>query len=413
MGRYTRYVSLWLLCTTLILVSINPAGGATTTEPTVMITNYTIDPAIFIPGDRGTLTVTITNREASSSRTLTTTSTTPTTTTSTTSTSDIKTRIEDVRLYTYSRGIGSVREDMKRVVYDKPGALAPGESITLTFPLEVDVEDGRYLLEVRIAIEDGINVRYPILITVDSSAVEPILIDIPDEISLKGSQVIQLAVANTRANRVKGVRITPHAENFEFTPESIFIGEMKSNEKRRVNFTLTPLRPGSSTITFNVEYRNGDNLHTVSLTREVDVVDRDDLRVILVSCPEVIPRGGSGKIELDVANGRSNDLSSVRVIPIHDEAFRIYPSEVFIGDMEQDDIFTAEFEIHPITAASGLENISFKAVFRDMGNDKLYETNPLVARIRIEENGEDTPGFSIISILVALFIAGFIIFRKR
>lgn len=396
-----------LLCLTLALSNITVTGAATTeTSPTVAVTNYSIDPAIFSPGDKGTLTVTITNI-GTSSETTTTTTTGVSGSTSTTSTLELKTKIEDVRIYSTSiKSVGAERQ--KRIIYDDPGALSPGESITLTFPIEADVPDGKYFPEIRVTVEDGVNVRYPVPITVDSSTVELNCIDIPEDFSRKSSHLIQLGVANTRPNPVNGVRVTPRAENFEFTPDSIFIGEMNSNEEVTANFTVTPLGVGVGEITFQLEYRNGDNIHTSTLDKIVEVVERDDLRVIVASYPESIPRGGSGTIELDIANGRSSDISSVRVIPIA-EALTISPSEVFIGDMEQDDIFSAEFDIRATSATSEFEKITFNAVFRDLGNDKLYETDPVTVTIRIEEDEKDTPAFSLLSILVGLLIAGLII----
>jgi hypothetical protein len=137
------------------------------------------------------------------------------------------------------RSVGA--ESQKRIIYDDPGALSPGESITLTFPLEADVPDGTYFPEVSVTVKDGVNVRYPIPITVDSSTVELTAIDIPEDFSRKSSHLIQLGVANTRPNPVSGVKVTPSAENFEFMPDAIFIGEMNSNEEVTADFTITPL----------------------------------------------------------------------------------------------------------------------------------------------------------------------------
>ncbi len=408
-----RYV-IFLLCIALALTSAAMVAGAiTVTKPTVTVTDYTIDPAVFIPGDNGTLTLTITNKESSASETTITTSTTTAGSTSTTSTAQIKTKIEDVHIH--STSIKSLGTDKKRVIYENPGALSPGESMTITFPLEVDVEDGKYFPEVWITVENGINPKYPIPITVDSSPVTILPIDIPREVSLKSSRLIQLAVANTRPNSIKGAKITPQSESFEFTPENIFIGDMTANEEVKTNFTLTPLDGAAreGMITFQLEFKNGDNSHTSTLERGVKVVEDEDLRVIVASYPESIPKGGSGTIELDIANGRSSDLSSVRVIPTTDEGLTTSPSEVFIGDMEQDDIFSAEFEMRAASSASDLETVSFKAIFRDIGNDKLYETDPITVTIKIAESEEDSPAFSAVFLLVAFLIASLIIQIKR
>ena len=409
-----RYTILILAIQLALLIIAPTAAGATTpvTDSSVTVANYTLDPPIFISGDKGTLTVTIINRDTTSSETTTTSTTTTTGSTSTTSISLIKTKIDDVRLY--SRNIESVGEDGKRVIYDNPGALSPGESMTLTFPLEADVEDGTYFPELRITVEDGINTRYPIPITVDSSPVEIIPIDIPGEIPVKGSQLIQLAVANTRQNSVESVRITPRSSIFKFAPESIFIGRMAQNEEVNANFTLTPLIDGAGvdTISFRLDYRNGDNTHVSTLEKRVEVVEREDLRVIVVSYPQSIPVGGTGRVELDIANGRSSDLSSVRVVPITD-GFTLSPKEVFMGDMEQDDVFSAEFDLRPVSGPGTFEEVSFRAIYRDLGNDKLYETEPITLTIEIGEEEKESPALSPIALLLGFVIAVRLISRTR
>lgn len=102
MGEIIRCIIL-LLCLTLVLSNITVTGATTSvTGPTVAVTAYTIDPAVFSSGDRGMLTVTITNKRTSSE---TTTTTTTGASGSTSTTSALEHKIEDVRIYKYKHQV--------------------------------------------------------------------------------------------------------------------------------------------------------------------------------------------------------------------------------------------------------------------------------------------------------------------
>ncbi|MCW7074657.1 MAG: hypothetical protein OCU24_02235 [Candidatus Methanospirare jalkutatii] len=65
-------------------------------------------------------------------------------------------------------------------------------------------EDCTYFPEVLVSVENGEDVRFPIPVRVDSSALE-ILAEIPPEISLGDAKEVQVTVANNRSSAVSGV----------------------------------------------------------------------------------------------------------------------------------------------------------------------------------------------------------------
>jgi len=368
--------------------------------PSVMVTDYKVEPAVLMPGDTGIITVTVQNMDTQSSETETTTTGkySPSETTKISKRS-ISAEIESIRLSGSDKNIEWAREGVQRSEYYNIGALGPGESITVAIPIKAATytSDGTYFPEVCIEVDNGDNVRFPVPVKVERSSVEILEKDVPSEISLSESKEIAVVVANNRPNLVSGVNVevkeSPENDELEFTPERIFIGNLAPYEKRCVNFSFTPLcvSEGNKYIQFVVEYKNGINSHRNTLDSTVFVRNSADLRLILVDAPKSVLKGEVAKIDFDVANGLPKDVKAVSVVPVSNgvKRVRILPSENFIGDMEAGDVFSASFDIDTSDLNAGENRFAFKLVFRDVNTDKTYETAGYEVRIEVKEPQKD------------------------
>ncbi|NQE06743.1 hypothetical protein C5S32_12805 [ANME-1 cluster archaeon GoMg1] len=393
--------SLLLLAT----ASVSSAEG-----PAVMITNYTVEPEVLMPGDTGSITVTIKNMDTLSSETeRTTTGKFSTSETTTTSTSSISAEIETIRLSSRSREIEWLRESVQRTEYYNVGALGPDESIKISLPIKAaaSAHDGTYFPEVYIEVDNGKNVRFPVRVKVDSSEVEILEKDIPSEISLSESKQIAIVVANNRPNSVRGVNVEVKSKSggLEFTPDGIYIGNLEAYEQRALNFTLTPLFEGDNDIYFEADYKNGDNEHHSAFTSYVLVKSTADVRLILVNAPEFVFKGDVTRIDFDVANGMAKDIKAVSVMPAI-EGLRILPSEYFIGDMEVGDVFSASFDVYTTDLSIGDTTIPFTVVFKDVDTDKQYEMQGYEVHVEIREPQKSVlPNPVLIGALVAILVS--------
>ncbi len=220
---------------------------------TVELKEITSDPEVFMPGDRGTVTVTLMN-----------TATNPTVTIGG-SDFDTNARIQAAVLRPLSEGI---------VVLDAPygdmGLLGPGDSIKLTFNVKVaeDAPEGTHNLE--LAIEGNsfdYNSRKNIPLKVDSSNIRVIP---SKELKLtNGESTIEFDVANTHPNELSSVSIKPEAKGVTFYPVEYFIGPMNPDELFTIEFNTATddlsddgrnlSKPINLTLSAN--YSNGINKH--------------------------------------------------------------------------------------------------------------------------------------------------------
>lgn len=218
---------------------------------TVELKEVISEPQVFMPGDRGTITVTLTN-----------TATTPTVTIGGND-FDTNARIQAAVLRPLSDGI---------VVLDAPyedmGILGPGDSIKLTFNVKVTEEatEGTHNLE--LAIEGNsfdYNSKKNIPLKVDSSNI--MVIPSKELTMIDGKATIEFDVANTHPNEFNSVSIKPEAEGIRFYPAEYFIGPMNPDELFTIEFTAVaddswnPRNEEGANMSLTANYNNGINRH--------------------------------------------------------------------------------------------------------------------------------------------------------
>lgn len=369
------------------------AGQTQTIEgPAVMVTGYTVEPGVLMPGDTGTVALTIKNpyldyQAAETEMTISPSGTTEQKT-STTSTRGMTAKIETIRLSSSTREVEWLTAGTQRTEYFNLGALGPGESMTITLPIRAVAyaRDGTYFPEVYIEVDNGQNVRFPVRVEVSKSEVQLLEHDIPAEISISESRKIALVVANHRPSMVQGVHVVLRSSSgdFEFTPSGVYVGNLGAYEQRMVEFTLSPLAEGAKSITFEATYKNGNNVHASTLTSSLRVKSSSDVKLILVTAPDSVVQGETAKLEFDVANGMARNIKAVSVVPMR-SGLKLLPSEYFIGDMETGDVFSASFELHTHDLELGEIAIPFTVIFKDVSTDKQYETAGYEVRLEVHD----------------------------
>lgn len=198
--KITRIIGCLLI---LIMVQVSAADTDITVRPSVMV-DYSVDPAYLMPGDEGTVTVTLNNAAKDYSYSI---------------FVDNKTKEEvfDLSAQVLDASLsGDSHIQVTSNSYYDVGLLGPGDTIDFTYSIRVseDAPDSiRFLDFVFIGGGDMYDVKWKIPVTVDSSGIKLI----NSEVSSK-SDFIVLDIANVRPNTVKAVTIVPVTNNVEFQP---------------------------------------------------------------------------------------------------------------------------------------------------------------------------------------------------
>ena len=125
------------VCLSLMLFTVlcypTAAAAAAGQRPTVMVTDYNVYPDVLMPGDTGTITVTITNMEEQARQTETTKRGEDPETITTETTMSINARMESIHLF--GKGIAVVTTGDLREEYLNVGDLGPGKRIITNPPV--------------------------------------------------------------------------------------------------------------------------------------------------------------------------------------------------------------------------------------------------------------------------------------
>ena len=238
--KITRIIGCLLI---LIMIQVSAADTDITVRPSVMV-DYSVDPAYLMPGDVGTVTITLNNAAKDYSYSV------PV---------NNKTEIFDLSAQVIDASLsGNSHIQVTSNSYYDVGLLGPGDTIDFTYSIKVseDASDNIYFLDfVFIGGGDMYDVKWKIPLTVDTSGIKLINSEVG-----RNSDYIVLDIANVRPNTVKAVTIVPATDNVEFQPAQYFIGTMDSDEMFTIQFDIEP-EDGVEQMGVKAIFKNGNNWH--------------------------------------------------------------------------------------------------------------------------------------------------------
>lgn len=367
----------------LFVVGISGTPVAGEQKASVMITGYQVSPEALMYNDIGTVTVTVKNMEA----------------------------VQSVRILE-----ASLLEREIKVLSDpyvSIGSLGPGESLNLSFTIKAGYTDGIYYPRLLLEAENAENIRYQIPVKIDSTPLTIGVKEIPEEI-VKGERTeIKLAVGNPRPNTVTGVKIVAADENM--IPSEVFMGTLSSDETKVASFNFTPQTRGVHTLTFSLEFKNGDNPHSAALSIPLNVTEsKKSAELILTGIElESTLRMSVYKITGDINNAGLEEARSV-VMKVGEgagiEAVDPYKA-YFVGLLSPDDFSSFELDVkvdETVTKVPLL--IEYKD---DEGN--LFSTTEYISIERHQTTSSKELPVSMIALLVviALLIIGVVAYSWK
>ncbi|TGC09691.1 COG1361 S-layer family protein [Methanolobus halotolerans] len=207
-----------------------------------------IEPEVFMPGDRGTMRITLVNMATTNSVTV------------DEGEYDTNARVQSASLE------GTDGIEVTTDTYYGNGVIGPGESLNLTYNIVVgdEVEDGTYYLQLSTVGSSHVyNNNWRIPVRVDSSAIR-VIPSTPLRIE-DGEGTLEFDVANIHPNMLSSVSIQLEAEGFDFSPAEYFVGTMDPDELFTIEFDVSAANATddfSTEFFISADYRNGPNDHS-------------------------------------------------------------------------------------------------------------------------------------------------------
>ncbi len=357
-------VIIALLCAVTVVTGPASAGPADVT-----VTSSSLDPAVLMKGDTGTLTVVIQNNGAE------------------------PVAIKSVRLY--NDGVVATSDP-----YPVVGEIGAHNNKTFTFTLRASGGEGTFYPMFVVDFREGGSLRYPVPIQVEDTPLSVSVIGKPDAFAQGRTADITILVGNPRPNAASGVQVVPQGTDFTVTPTGGFIGALAPDGSSTVRFNLTPT--AETDVAFQVIWRNGINTHTADLTLPIAFSEDKRQADPVVTNVEVTPIAGGYRIVGDVMNAGLESARSVLVTTgapaAPTDPFRVY----VVGTLDPDDI--SSFEV-TFRADGGAREIPVVVEYRDDDGNRYTATTMVevggVAATPLEESDGGIPPLGVVVIMLA------------
>jgi hypothetical protein len=327
-----------LLFTSMILLSLIIAT-VTAADPTVIVTDCTVTPAVLMPGDTGTITITIKNTAQAATEKENSGIVQGGLFASTKNT-DINVFIENVHLD--PNGITVLNAD-----FDRVGELGPGQSVPVTFVIKAPARSGIYFPEAWIDVKDGRSTRFPVLVNVNTDIAtqkKPSLAiakTLPARVAPGDDIASELTVENTGLTRASDISITVNSTVKSIaltTTGRYYIASLDPGEKSTISLRFasdrnTPV--GINPVTLAVSYNNMDGtIERQTETLGIPFKGKAAIAISSVTTDPVRPVPGNPfTLVVRVENTGTDRATSVRATL--DSGFA-GTREAFIGSIDKD-----------------------------------------------------------------------------
>jgi hypothetical protein len=363
----------------MLAILAGPAGaidsGAVTTNPSIIVTGYTVTPAVLLPGDMGTVTLDLRNTAESATQKENSGISAGGTFASTRST-DINVFVENIHLE--GNGIAVLTGD-----FDRLGELGPGQAVPVTFVIRAPDRSGIYFPEAWIDVKDGRSTRYPLTVNVNtdiSTQKKPALaIDqvLPDRVAPGENCTAIIGIRNTGLSRASDITVIVNSTVRSLvltTPGRYYAEHLDPGENTTLSLRLatdkeTPA--GLDPVTLSITYRNPDGtFERQAETIGIPVRGRAEIAISSIATDPVRPVPGNPfTLIIRIDNTGTGQATSVRAML---ESPFAGTKTAFAGSIDKDSDAPAIFYLQATRDGTVPANITIR-YNDDFGSHEMYE----------------------------------------
>jgi hypothetical protein len=353
--------------------------AADETGPRLIVSEYRLDPQVLMKGDVGVLSIRVTN------------------------TGPDPATISSAR-------VNGVEVTAKQNPYTDMLSLGPGDSLTFTYTVTTEAPDGLYYVKFTVDYREGGQLRYAIPVEVDSTPLRIAVVETPAPLAQGVKGTYQVVVGNPRPNAASAVTVIPEGEGFAVTPSSSFVGSLEPDAQTTIPFMVTPLR--QSFIRFRVNYRNGINAHTATVTLPLDPSENRFAPELALTAIRVTTGPGYLRISGNVTNVGLDDARAV-TLTTGGEASPADPFRVFTAGVLEPDRSTP-FEV-TFRAQTSVSRVPVLLSFKDsQGSTYTASMDVEFDRQTLAEQASEPTRFIMLLVwMLVIVLAAVIIYAWR
>ncbi|WP_214020035.1 COG1361 S-layer family protein [Methanoculleus sp.] len=308
-----------ILCALILILVLVPAA-ASAAAPTVIVSNYTVTPAVLMPGDEGTITVVLTSTATGATGS-------PLNIRLDTGTGEANTSTEmQENAYIESVLLASKDVEVLTGSFQDIGEIGPGQSFPLTFRIRAPGEEGIYFPEVWVRVRDGAGVRYPVPVNVNSAyalaKIPALRVErtVPASVDPGDPFNVTLILRNDGQASANDISVDVNATSGAITPrnaENYYIPKLEAGKESVLNLTFetdTGAPLGLTPILVTVDYRGADLAAFRQVaTIGIPIVGRAEMGIASIRTePSRITAGNPVDLTIRLENTGTADAESVR-----------------------------------------------------------------------------------------------------
>lgn len=382
--------SLSLACIVLAFALLPATAFAYATPESIVaagnvyVSGAEYDPGSFFTGDRGTVTVYVTNGNANQS------------------------------VVVNHATIGDQNIRRTSDPYDTSANIGPLQTRPFIFSVATDAFEGTYYPTFSLSFRDADSLYYRAMVRVDNTPMELTVLDKPETFTLGKKRTINLQVANPRTNNVTNVILDVTGDGISAIPERVYVGTLGSGEKMPVNISITPEKATRAQLLLS--YDNGNNPHRTALELPVQFgVDKKQADPI-ISNIQVTSEGGVYHITGDVNNAGLETANTVMVTALAPAEPQDPYKTYVVGALKPDDFGSFEITFAAVPGNTSVPvEMSYKDndgnVYRSVRDVKISSSG--VSAISSTEGGLPNMLPVAAAIVAILGFVGFWIYRLR
>ncbi|MEN6397014.1 MAG: hypothetical protein ABFC78_11105, partial [Methanoregula sp.] len=139
-----------------------------------------------------------------------------------------------------------------------------------------------------------------IKLKVDSTEVRASVSNKPNTFSLEKTDTVNVSIVNSRLGDISDILIVASSPGSDISPSEEYVESIPAGTSVKVPFAVTPHQ--QSDVTFNVSFRNGDNVHATSIVLPLKLGTDKSATIPVINNVALISNAGSYTMTGDVGN---------------------------------------------------------------------------------------------------------------
>jgi len=291
-GIMRRKITIFSFILLLLIVSTAHAATTDTTSTStstsaqdavalVYVSNVTMDPPVFFPGEPGTIYITLKNSGTSS------------------------VGLQNANIL--DNKVNTINSNSWNTV----SYIGAGSTLTYSFQVTIDPPDGTYFPLFSVNTISSGSINYPFVIKVDSTEINAYVSEKPDTFSRSIAGTVTLTIVNPRAGSIRNIQIIPSGNGVTSSPQQKYITSLDGRNFIDVPFSITADQ--ESPVTFHISYLNGEVPHSLDVILPIRFGNDKTAAVPVVNNVVLTAKGSYYEITGDITNTGITDAKGLLV----------------------------------------------------------------------------------------------------